>query len=125
MPKHAWFLDLFVVLAFAAAGRASHDLSTGVTGVLDTGWPFLVGMAIGWLVVVLALPDRARSWWLDGLVIAACALVIGMVLRQLTGDGTALPFVMVATGVLVAGLVGWRGIAAVVTTRREPESRAA
>lgn len=39
MPKHAWYLDLFVVLVFAAAGRASHELSSGVLGVLATAWP--------------------------------------------------------------------------------------
>ncbi|GAA5163070.1 DUF3054 domain-containing protein [Ornithinimicrobium tianjinense] len=117
MPKPAYFLDLAVVLLFAAAGRASHDLSDDVLGVLRTAWPFLAGMTLGWVFVAL-LPERVRSWWLEGLVVALCALVVGMLGRQLAGAGTALPFVLVATGVLVAGLVGWRAVAAAVAARR-------
>ena len=116
VSKAAYFLDLAVVLLFAAAGRASHELSDDVLGVLDTAWPFLVGMAIGWVVVAL-LPGRVHSWWVDGLLVALCALVVGMLGRQLTGEGTALPFVLVATGVLLAGLVGWRAVAAAVARR--------
>jgi hypothetical protein len=41
-----------------------------------------------------------------------------MLLRWLTGEGTAAPFVLVATGVLVAGLVGWRAVEALVAARR-------
>lgn len=121
MPKHAFFLDLLVVLVFAAAGRASHDLSSGVLGVLETAWPFLVGMVVGWLAVLRQPADR-HVWWLDGAVVAACALVVGMVLRLATGEGTALPFVLVATGVLVLGLVGWRGVDALVRTRSHSRS---
>lgn len=123
MPKHAWFIDLFVVLVFAAAGRASHDLSSGVLGVLQTAWPFLVGLAVGWIAVVRQPPER-HAWWLDGSVIAASTLVLGMVLRQVGGDGTALPFLLVATGVLVLGLVGWRGAEAALRTRRERRAHA-
>lgn len=123
MPKHAFFLDLFVVLVFAAAGRASHELSSGVLGVLETAWPFLVGLAVGW-VTVLRQPAARHLWWLDGTVIAACSLVIGMLLRLATGEGTALPFVLVATGVLVLGLVGWRAVGALLTRpERVPAQR--
>ena len=45
MRKHAYFLDLLVVLLFAAAGRASHELSGNVLGVLETAWPFQIGRA--------------------------------------------------------------------------------
>lgn len=117
MPKHAWYLDLFVVLVFAAAGRASHELSSGVLGVLATAWPFLVGLGTGW-AAVLTLPAPLRRWWVDGLVVAAASLSVGMLLRWLTGEGTAAPFVLVATGVLVAGLVGWRAAATLLAARR-------
>lgn len=117
MPKHAWYLDLFVVLAFAAAGRASHDLSSGVLGVLETAWPFLLGMGAGW-VAVLCWPAPLRRWWLDGLLIAGVTLLTGMLLRWLTGAGTATPFVLVATGVLLLGFVGWRAVSALVERSR-------
>jgi hypothetical protein len=124
MTKAAFFLDLLVVLVFAAAGRASHDLSDDVLGVLATAWPFLVGLVVGW-VAVLRRPARWASWWLDGLVVAASTLVIGMLLRSVSGGGTALPFVLVATGTLVAGLVGWRALAALLARRSSPVDRAA
>lgn len=117
VTKPAFFLDLLVVLVFAAAGRASHDLTGDVLGVLATAWPFLLGLAAGWLAV-LRQPAERRTWWLDGLVVAVSTLVVGMLLRSVSGGGTALPFVLVATGVLVAGLVGWRAVAALVGRRR-------
>jgi hypothetical protein len=40
-----------------------------------------------------------------------------MLLRRLTGDGTAWPFVVVATVVLGALLLGWRAGAQVVRSR--------
>ncbi|MGO0577896.1 DUF3054 domain-containing protein [Ornithinimicrobium panacihumi] len=113
MKKHAWFIDLLVVLLFAAAGRASHELSSGVLGVLETAWPFLVGLVVGWVAVVRQPADR-HVWWLDGSVIALSTLIVGMLLRLATGQGTALPFVAVATGVLVLGLVGWRAVEALL-----------
>lgn len=116
MRKHAYFIDLLVVLIFAAAGRSSHDLSGDVLGVLDTAWPFLVGLVVGWVAV---LRQPRHVWWLDGIVIAASTLVIGMLLRLATGDGTALPFVAVATGVLVGGLVGWRALEALLRRGRD------
>lgn len=121
MGKHTWFLDLFVVLVFAAAGRASHDLSSGVLGVLQTAWPFLVGLALGW-AGALAVLAPLRRWWVDGLVVAAATLSVGLLLRWLTGEGTATPFVLVATSVLSAGLLGWRAVEAVLTARRSVPS---
>ncbi len=123
MTKPAYFLDLFVVLVFAAAGRASHDLGGDVLGVLATAWPFLVGMALGWVGAVF-VPRPLRSWWLDGLVVALSSLLVGMLLRYATGEGTALPFVLVATGVLVAGIVGWRAVAALVGRRSRQRAAA-
>lgn len=111
MPRHAWLLDLLVVLAFAAVGRASHAEGLSVPGVLGTAWPFLAGLALGW-AVVLGWRGVQERWWATGLVLAACCLVGGMTLRRLTGEGTAPAFVLVAAGVLVLGLVGWRGLAA-------------
>lgn len=119
MKSLAVLLDVVVVLLFALAGRASHELTGGVAGMLETAWPFLVGLAVGWLAVLRQPADR-RRWWLDGATIAVCALVIGILLRVASGGGAALPFVLVATGVLVLGLVGWRGIAALIGRRTAP-----
>lgn len=104
-------LDALLVLGFAAVGRASHDEVSPVLGVLATAWPFLVGAAVGWALV------RARSHrWPTGvgpgISVVVCAVVVGMLLRVLTGAGTALSFVLVATVVLAVLLLGWRVLAA-------------
>jgi hypothetical protein len=41
-----------------------------------------------------------------------------MLLRRLTGEGTAWPFVVVATVVLAALLLGWRAGALVVRSQK-------
>ena len=40
-------IDALLVLVFATIGRASHEHSLDVLGVLETAWPFLVGLAAG------------------------------------------------------------------------------
>jgi hypothetical protein len=100
-------LDVAVVLVFAVLGRRSHEEGGGLAGVGDTAWPFLVGLLIAHLAM------RGSASWRAGLVVWVCSVATGMVLRQLTGDGTAFSFVLVATGFLGAGLVGWRLLALV------------
>lgn len=100
-------VDALVVLVFAGIGRASHHESNPVVDSLQTGWPFLAGAAVGWLVVRLAsgrLPLSVRTGW----PVWLCAVAVGMVLRRLTGDGTAFAFIVVATIFLGIFLLGWR-----------------
>jgi hypothetical protein len=108
-------LDVVLVGAFAVIGRASHD-SDVWTGLWQTAWPFLAGLAIGWLVTrawrAPAAPVRT------GLGVWALTIVGGMLLRGASGQGTALPFIIVASLTLLAALVGWRLIAAVVRRSR-------
>lgn len=87
-------LDALVIVIFAAIGRRSHDEANAIAGALSTAWPFLVGAAVGWVVALARRrpPVDVRSAvpvWLG-------ALVVGMLLRVLTGAGTALSFVLVA-----------------------------
>ncbi|MEO6996546.1 MAG: DUF3054 domain-containing protein [Terracoccus sp.] len=110
-PVVAAVADLVLVIVFAAVGRASHDEGNPVVGALATAWPFLVGTAVGWLVVRLL----RRSWPLEvgpGITVWFATLVFGMLLRQVTGQGTAASFVAVAAVVLAVFLVGWRALAA-------------
>ena len=107
--------DTVAVLLFASAGRSSHAEGVTAAGVLDTAWPFLAGVGGGWLVV--------RAWrghWpaprggavgpatIEGAAVALAAVTGGMLLRRATGSGTDPAFVVVATVVLGALLVGWR-----------------
>ena len=110
-PVVAFVLDVLLVLAFAAVGRASHAEASSLTGVLVTAWPFLAGTVVGWLVVRL----RRHGWPVDvgpGITVWFSTLVVGMALRWFSGAGTAASFVAVAALVLAVFLLGWRFAAA-------------
>jgi hypothetical protein len=103
------------VIAFAAIGRASHD-SDVWTGLWQTAWPFLAALVAGWLVTLAwrapAAPVRT------GLGVWAVTVGGGMLLRAASGQGTALPFIIVAAATLLVALVGWRVIAFAVRRGR-------
>jgi hypothetical protein len=101
--------DLVVVLAFAATGRATHNLDSPVLGVLATAWPFVVGLAATW--AVLRLWRRPLAVWPSGILVWIVTYAIGMLLRWATGGGMATPFLLVALGTLGLFLVGWRAVA--------------
>ena len=109
-------LDAAVVVAFALIGRASHGEDLAPSGVLGTAWPFLVAGAIGWIV--------ARAWRSPsrivpaGLLVWGVTIVVGMVLRALTGEGVVVPFVITTAIILGLLMLGWRAIAAVTARRR-------
>ena len=75
--------------------------------------PFLVGTAAGWLLASLTLDSGPRSLAF-GAVVVVCTVVLGMLLRRVAGEGTALSFVIVATSVLTVLLLGWRLVARLV-----------
>lgn len=105
--------DVLVVAAFALVGRRSHDEALTLAGWWQTAWPFLAGLTLGWLAVALMV-RRAPTTVLLGLPVWVATVGGGMALRDMTNQGTALPFVAVATLVLGVGLVGWRVAAALV-----------
>ncbi len=115
----AFAIDVVLVVAFAAIGRASHEsgiLGEGGLGLLTTAWPFVAALAVGWVV--------SRAWRTPfaplraGVPIWAATVIGGMLLRMLSGQGTALPFIVVATLTLLLLLVGWRAV--VIAVRRRP-----
>jgi hypothetical protein len=115
-PAVALLLDVVLVLVFAAVGRASHEETSPLLGVLSTAWPFLVGTGLGWLVVRLV----RRSWPLDvapGVTVWFATVLVGMLLRHAVGSGTAVSFVVVASVVLAFFLLGWRAVGAYAVRR--------
>jgi hypothetical protein len=108
-------LDIVLVVAFAAIGRASHD-SDVWAGLWQTAWPFLVGLGLGWLVTLAWRAPMAPVR--TGLGVWAVTVVGGMLLRALTGQGIAVAFIVVAAVTLLVALVGWRVVAAVVRRAR-------
>ncbi|MDR5701712.1 DUF3054 domain-containing protein [Agromyces aerolatus] len=109
-------LDVALVLVFATIGRASHERGLSPLGILETAWPFLAALAVGWLVLAAwrapAAPLRT------GLPLAAITVAGGMVLRLVSGAGAAIPFIIVASITVVVLLVGWRAIARLVAPSR-------
>jgi Protein of unknown function (DUF3054) len=111
--------DLIAVLLFVILGRGAHDEGGVVLGTLSTAWPFLAGALAGWgAVAATRLPGRSRR---AGLLVAAGVVVVGMLLRHLVQhDGTPASFVVVATVVNVAFLVGWRAALVRLARRAAP-----
>ncbi|GAA2602281.1 hypothetical protein GCM10010411_40120 [Actinomadura fulvescens] len=78
-------------------------------GFVGTAWPFLVGLALGW--------GLTRAWRAPfgvvpvGVGVWAATVGVGMVLRAVSGQGTAFAFVVVATLFTGAVLLGWRVVA--------------
>lgn len=114
-----------LVIVFAAIGRATHDgdvLGPFGSGLATTAWPFLVALLVGWLVT--------RAWRgplaivRTGLPVWAVTVILGMVLRALSGQGVAVAFVIVAAITLALFLLGWRALARLATPGRRAAARA-
>ena len=99
-------LDIGCVLVFVIIGRASHAKGETLAGIASTSWPFLCGLALGWVLSrawrrPVALRPAGISAWL-------CTVAVGMVLRVVSGQGTAVAFIGVALAFLGLFLLGWR-----------------
>lgn len=112
-------LDVVVVAIFTLVGRMTHDQPFAIGGWLHTAWPFVIGLLVGWALVA----TRGRVWPTrvgPGITVWVSTLVIGMLLRALSGQGTAFSFIIVATLFLGVTLVGWRvGLEALERRRLE------
>ena|ERR1700722_8541026 len=108
--RTAVLLDVCCVLAFVIIGRASHAKGETLAGIASTAWPFLAGLAGGWLA--------ARAWrrplalWPAGTGAWLGAVALGMILRVVYGQGTVFAFICVALTFLGLFLLGWRLVAA-------------
>jgi hypothetical protein len=112
-------LDAALVLVFVLIGRASHG--EGLLGTLNTWWPFLGGLVVGWLVMRAWRSPSKIVWTGTGLWLYTVG--VGMLLRTVSGQGTEFSFVVVTTISLGLFLLGWRGIA--VLLRRQQSRRLA
>ncbi len=105
----AVLLDCSCVLLFVIIGRASHTKGESLAGIASTAWPFLAGLAGGWLA--------ARAWrrpsglWPAGVGAWLGTAGLGMVFRVVSGQGTAAAFIGVALAFLGMFLLGWRLLA--------------
>ncbi|MCX4096334.1 DUF3054 domain-containing protein [Nocardia sp. alder85J] len=110
-------IDAVLVIVFCLIGRRSHHEAV-FPGLLSTLWPFGTGLLLGWAVALWRAADGeftsalrhfdGRGLWPTGVVVWLCTLVAGMLLRVVSGQGTALSFIGVAATVLALFLLGWR-----------------
>ena len=105
-------LDVASVAVFVVIGRANHAKGLSPGGIASTAWPFLVGMAVGWLAVLAW--RRPAALVPTGLAVWLCCVALGMVLRVVAGQGTAPAFVAVALAFLALTMLGWRLVARLV-----------
>jgi Protein of unknown function (DUF3054) len=122
MTRLAAVLDACGVLLFVVIGRASHTQGEALAGIASTAWPFLAGLAIGW--------GFSRAWRRPlalapaGVVIWLGTVALGMALRVVSGQGTAVSFIVVALAFLGLFLLGWRAVAALIANRGSYSHRA-
>jgi hypothetical protein len=99
--------DAACVIALVVVGTRNHDTDTGFSGVSYVAAPFLIGLVVAQLL--LLMPSHKQFSLMGGAATAAITVSVGMVLRNLAfSRGTALAFVIVATVFLLATMTGWR-----------------
>jgi xanthosine utilization system XapX-like protein len=99
-------LDLVVVLVFVALGRSVHAHGVSIGGMASTAWPFVCGLAVGWVAVLLR--HRSPGTLGTGAIVSLVTVAVGMALRVVAGQGTVVAFVAVALCFLSAAMCGWR-----------------
>lgn len=108
--------DVVVVVVFVMLGRETHDEGNAFVDIISTAAPFLIALGLGWAITrAWVRPIDIRR----GLGVAAVTVAGGMLLRRAVfDDGTAAAFVIVATAFNLAGMAGWRLLAARRLARR-------
>lgn len=106
MRRALWVLDLAAVLLFVGIGRSVHTRGVTLAGMASTAWPFVTGLALGWLA--LGVRHRSPTTLVAGAIVAICTVAVGMTLRWVADQGIAVAFVFVALGFLGTTMLGWR-----------------
>lgn len=116
-------IDLVLVVVFCVIGRLSHaeGILGDLPGTLNTVWPFVVALLVAHGALLLRRAHAERM--LPGLVVWAVTAAGGLLLRAASGQGTAVPFIIVAALTLVLFLLGWRAVVALVRRSRTGSGR--
>jgi hypothetical protein len=107
-------VDLVAVALFVVIGRANHHHAETVAGFVSTAWPFAAGLLAGWVATARTAPLAGRN----GGTVCVVTVTVGMVLRVVAGQGTAVAFIAVA--VVFLGAVMTAGRLLLRRTRRPP-----
>ncbi|WP_431245278.1 DUF3054 domain-containing protein [Leifsonia xyli] len=122
-PLVAFAIDAALVTLFVLIGRRSHGEANSAAGVLETLWPFLIALVVGWLVTWAWRRPLAIVW--PGVPVWLMTVALAMLIRTSAGQGVEPSFIAVAAVVLGAFLVGWRLIALPFARRRSRQARQA
>lgn len=97
-------VDLLLVVVFAIIGRMSHAEGLSLAGIVTTGWPFVLGLLLAWVLVTLF---RWKPWrpFPAGVFVWVVTVGGGMLLRLMIGDTAEVAFIIVASIVLGAFLL--------------------
>ena len=117
-----WILvvDVIAVLVFSVLGRGAHNRTPGIAGVLETAWPFLLALAVAWIVRLVWKSGPAPLTMATAGYLWAVTLVGGMVIRGLaTGRVPHWSFMIVAAIALAVLFFGWRAIAELINRHGE------
>lgn len=78
------------------------------------------GLTVGWFFTAWLYRDKFDAFAAvpTGLLVWVSTLVVGMLLRAVTGQGTATAFIIVATIFLGLFLVGWRVVVGLLQHRK-------
>jgi len=107
--------DVVAIIAFVIIGRRNHDEGTALRGFLRVAAPFLIALAVGWIV---ARAWKAPTSTTTAMVIWPVTVAAGMLLRRFAfDDGAALAFIIVASIFTGLFLVGWRALYGLIVDR--------
>jgi hypothetical protein len=104
--------DAVAVVVFAAVGRLSHGEADDLLGLAATVAPFAVGLVAAWATPAVR---REPAGWRAGAVAVVCVAGVGLLLRAGLTGRLPLSFAVVTTVSLAVLLLGWRGLAALVS----------
>ncbi|AKK04149.1 DUF3054 domain-containing protein [Corynebacterium epidermidicanis] len=117
MKSAAFVFDVIAIIAFATFARLAHqseDMPFGLSGILETVWPFLIGVLIAWATFLAR--KRVADTLPSGVIVWVCAVIAGLGIWAVNhGRIPHISFVIVATVMSGLLLLGWRGIARLAT----------
>lgn len=111
--------DIASVGVFALLARIAHrsaEMPLTFVGWLSTLWPFALGVALGWVVVLLTGKDGRRVG--GGVMVWVITVITGLTIWGIKhGQFPHWSFMIVAGSMSALLMLGWRGVVAATATR--------
>jgi hypothetical protein len=102
-------VDVVIVVVFATVGMFNHDNDHTLLNLAAIVWPFLLGLAAGWVGAIWN-GLRGLRIWPGGLLIVAVTYGTGMAFRGVSGRGLETGFLVFSACFFVVTMLGWRGV---------------